>query len=159
MVYKIFFGNLQKYILLTMNILKYSIPFLILGSLLVCCATYTPKKVTTHKEEPVVIANDSLAYEITIIDIGFNLYLNSIAKPVGFYSQSYLENRNIFYVTEWNNRVRNPQQYNRNIYENIIDYQSNIDYGYDVNYKLFNYFEFAQQKYQMNLGVSGKFNR
>ncbi len=142
-----------------MNILKYIFTFLILGNLVTSCATYTPKKATTVKEEPVVIANDSLAYEITIIDIGFNLYLNTIAKPVGFYSQSYLENRNIFYVTEWNNRVRNPTQYNPNIYENIIDYQSNINYGYDVNYKLFNYFEFAQQKYKMNLGVSGKFNR
>ena len=142
-----------------MSILKYIFTFLILGNLVASCATYTSPKKTTVKEEPVVIANDSLAYEITIIDIGFNLYLNTIAKPVGFYSQSYLENRNIFYVTEWNNRVRNPTQYNRNIYENTIDYQSNIDYGYEVNYKLFNYFEFAQQKYNINLGVSGKFNR
>ena len=85
--------------------------------------------------------------------------LNTIAKPEGYYSQDYLESRNTFYVTEWNNRVRSPLQYNRNIYENIIDYQSNVDYGYDVNYKLFNYFEFAQQKYKMSLGTSGKYTR
>ena len=28
---------------------------------------------------------------------------------------------------------------------------ANIDYGMDVNYKLFNYFQFAQQKYKMRL--------
>ena len=142
-----------------MSILKQTSSVLFLGILLATCATPTPKKATTPKEESVIIANDSLEYEIAIIDIGFNLYLNTIAKPEGYYSQDYLESRNTFYVTEWNNRVRSPLQYNRNIYENIIDYQSNVDYGYDVNYKLFNYFEFAQQKYKMSLGTSGKYTR
>lgn len=105
------------------------------------------------KEEPVVIANDSLEYEITIIDIGFNLFLNSVAHPEGYYSQEYLETKNQFFVTNWNIRVRNPLQYNSSIYENVIDYQPNVDYGYEVNYKLFNYFMFAQQKYKMRLGA------
>ena len=63
-----------------------------------------------------------------------------------------MEVGNIAWVTTWNMRAQNPLQYNPNIYENIIDYQPNIDYGYEVNYKLFNYFLFAQQKYRMNLG-------
>ena len=91
--------------------------------------------------------------EITIIDIGFNNYLNTIAQPVGFYSQSYMEARNRVFVNTWNTRARNPLKYHPNIYENIIDYQPSIDYGYDVNYKLFNYFLFAQRKYKMSLGV------
>ncbi len=115
------------------------------------CGSSPIKNNNSQKEEPVVIANDSLQYEIIIIDIGFNLYLNTIAKPVGFYSQNYLENKNRFYVNAWNYRVRNPQAYNPNIYENVIDYDLNTDYGYDVNYKLFNYFEFAQRKYKMRL--------
>jgi len=45
------------------------------------------------------------------------------------------------------------------VYENSIDYQANTDYGYDVNYKLFNYFLFAQQKYRMNLGGGFRVNR
>ena len=59
--------------------------------------------------------------------------------------------KNRLYVFEWNQRVRNPSVFNPNVYENLIDYQPHIDYGYDVNYKLFNYFEFAQQKYSMRL--------
>lgn len=128
--------------------------FLIAGILIFSCGT--PKKtVTTAKdqqEKPVRIANDSLEYEIIIMDIGFNNYLNSIAKPMSFYSQEYLETRNRIYVTEWNMRAANSLQYDPSIYENIIDYQPHINYGLEVNYKLFNYFQFAQRKYKMRLG-------
>lgn len=115
------------------------------------CSSSPIKNSSSSKEEPVVIKNDSLEYEIIIIDPGFNYYLNAIAKPVGFYTKSYLENRNRVYVPIWNSRVNNPNNFNPNIYENQIDYSNNIDYGYDVNYKLFNYFEFAQRKYRINL--------
>jgi len=106
----------------------------------------------SQKEKPVRIANDSLEYEIIIIDIGFNFYLESIAKPMSYYSQSFLETRNKIYVTEWNNRARNLTRYNANIYENVIDYQLHIDYGLEVNYKLYQYFQFAQKKYKIRLG-------
>lgn len=111
--------------------------------------TYITNKTT--QEQPVIIANDSLEYQIIIIEQGFNLYLNTIAKPVGFYSQNYLENKNTFYVNAWNNRVNTPFTYNPNIYENLIDYNTNVNYGYDVNYKLYNYFQFAERKYAMRL--------
>jgi len=114
---------------------------------------------TTEKEEPVVIANDSLEYEIIIIDPGFTYFLNAVAQPEGFYSQNYLEARNRVWVINWNQRFLNPSQFNANIYENRIDYQQNIDYGYEVNYKLFNYFLFAQQKYNMDLGGGFRPNR
>ena len=124
------------------------------GFLIVGCGTQN-KAVTTSdgvvKEEPVRIANDSLEYEVIIFDIGFNTYLNTIARPMSFYSNDYLKTRNSIYVIEWNNRARNPSRYSYNIYENIIDYQSNIDYGLEVNYKLFWYFQFAQRKYNMRL--------
>ncbi|TYP99464.1 hypothetical protein C7447_10160 [Tenacibaculum adriaticum] len=134
-----------------MKNLRYIVTIGIISLLVWSCGS-SPKAINNDvKEEPVVIANDSLEYEIIIFDIGFNNYLNTIAKPEGFYSQNYLENKNRFYVPEWNSRVRNPSRFNPNIYENIIDYDPNIDYGYDVNYKLFNYFEFAQRKYRMRL--------
>jgi hypothetical protein len=116
------------------------------------CGSSPIKKDISQKEKPVIIANDSLEYQIIIFDIGFNTFLNSVAQPESYYSQNYLEIRNRTWVLSWNNRVMNPGSFDNNIYENIIDYQANIDYGYEVNYKLFNYFLFAQQKYRMNLG-------
>ena len=135
-----------------MKLLKQLIILISFGFLIYACGSSPIKKSNIQKEEPVVIANDSLEYQIIIIDLGFTSFLNSVAQPEGYYSQNYLEARNRVWVLEWNNRVRNPHQFNSNVYENIIDYQHNIDYGYDVNYKLFNYFLFAQQKYKMKLG-------
>lgn len=128
-----------------------------LGYIYVFCICFiiiscgSPIKNIHTKEEPVVIKNDSLEYEIIIIDQGFTTYLHTVAKPIGYYSQNYLENKNRIYVTIWNYRASNPMSFNANIYENKIDYSSNVDYGYDVNYKLYNYFEFAQRKYKMRL--------
>ncbi|QXP72690.1 hypothetical protein H0I31_03040 [Tenacibaculum sp. AHE15PA] len=134
-----------------MKTLKYFSTVIILIISFYACGSSSIKNKTTVKEAPVVIKNDSLEYEITIIDIGFTTYLNTIARPPGFHSQFYLENKNRLYVSVWNSRVNNPFNFNTNIYENIIDYNQNVNYGYDVNYKLFNYFEFAQRKYRMTL--------
>jgi hypothetical protein len=142
-----------------MKLLKQLVLLFIVGIFFWACGSSNINKKNIEKEEPVVIANDSLEYEITIIDIGFTYFLNAIAKPEGFYSQEYLEARNRIWVQEWNNRSRNSLQFNPSIYENVIDYQINTDYGYAVNYKLFNYFLFAQQKYKMNLGGGFRSNR
>ncbi len=124
---------------------------LLIFSIFNCKSVGKKINVSNSEEEPVVIKNDSLEYEIIIIDSGFNSYLISVAKPNEFYSQSYLEVQNRFYVPVWNSRVNNPSRFNPNIYGNIIEYDPHIDYGYDVNFKLFNYFEFAQKKYRMKL--------
>ncbi len=105
------------------------------------------------KEDIVTIANDDIEYEITIIEPGFNAWLRSIARPKGYYSQKYMETHNWNFVQEWNNRVLNPQQFNPSIYELQIDYQPHIDYGYDVNYKLFNYFIYFQLTYNQQLST------
>lgn len=128
-------------------------------TLIVYACGSSPIKNEVNKEKPVVIANDSLEYEIIIIDIGFNQYLNGVALPRGYYSQKYMESRNFAWVITWNQRAQNPTRHNPNIYENIINYEAQIDYGYEVNYLLFNYFLFAQQKYNMNLGGGFRPNR
>ncbi len=101
--------------------------------------------------DTIKITSDKTEYEIIIIEPGFNAWLNTTARPEGFYNQTYLENKNIFYVQAWNNRVLQPQRYNSNLYEMQIDYRQNIDYGYELNYKLYNYFIYFQNKYNQNL--------
>jgi len=116
-------------------------------SLLTSCASQKNTK-KASKEKPVRIANEELEYEIIIFDIGFESYLRTIAKPEGYYSESYLENKNKFYVNTWNTRALNPLNYDSSIYENTIDYSSDIHYGLEVNYKLYNYFKFVEYKYK-----------
>ena len=98
------------------------------------------------------IANEKLEYEIIIIDAGFNSWLNSTAKPRNFYSQNYLETRNKIWVNEWNTRTMEPNRFNQNLYEMRIDYKPYIDYGYEVNYMLFNYLTFFQITNNVKLG-------
>ncbi|NNE02430.1 MAG: hypothetical protein HKN52_04625 [Eudoraea sp.] len=107
---------------------------------------------TQKKGDTVEIANAESNYEIIIIEPGFNVWLQSVARPEGYYSQSFLENRNRFYVIEWNNRVLNPARYDPQLYELQINYEPSVDYGYEVNYKLFNYFIYFQRKYNQRLG-------
>ncbi|WP_136480641.1 DUF6146 family protein [Cognatitamlana onchidii] len=102
--------------------------------------------------DTVVIENEKLEYEIIIIEPGFNYWVNAIARPRGYYSQGFLENRNRLMVMEWNQRVLQPQLFNRNLYELQIDYQPTIDYGYEVNYLLYNYFIYFQLTYNQRLG-------
>ena len=102
--------------------------------------------------DTVAISNAESNYEIIIIEPGFNTWLQSIARPEGYYSQSFLETRNKFYVVEWNNRVLDPIRFDPQLYELQINYEPFVDYGYEVNYKLYNYFIFFQRKYNQRLG-------
>lgn len=86
-----------------------------------------------------------------IIDGGFTSWLNGQSKPRGYYTESYLENRNKIYVNEWNNRARQPQRFDPNLYEMQINYDSNIHYGYEVNYLIYNYMIYFQITYKQQL--------
>ncbi|WP_374172304.1 DUF6146 family protein [Flavobacterium tructae] len=108
-------------------------------------------KSTAAVNDTVRIANDSLEYEVIIIDNGFSTWLASRALPRNYYSLSYLENKNNLYVTEWNNRVLQPQRYSPNLYEMRIDYQPTIHYGYEVNYLIYNYMIYFQNTYKQKL--------
>lgn len=109
------------------------------------------KEISSVEKDTVRIANDDLEYEITIIEPGFNTWLLSTAKPEGYYSQQYLETKNQIFVSEWNSRVLQPHRYSPSLYEMRIDYQPNIDYGYEVNYKLYNYFIYFQTTHKQQL--------
>lgn len=134
---------------------------MILLLVIVACSTVSKNTVTANTpvhtpkvavNDTVRIANDSLEYEVIIIDNGFNTWLASTALPRNYYSLTYLENKNYLYVTEWNNRVLQPQRYSPNLYEMTIDYRPNIHYGYEVNYLIYNYMIYFQNTYKQKLG-------
>jgi hypothetical protein len=108
-------------------------------------------KAIATQNDTVRIANDELEYEVIIIDIGFSTWLASRAFPRGYHSQSYLENKNRLWINEWNNRVLQPFRYNPNLYEMTIAYDPNIDYGYEVNYLIYNYLVYFQNTYKQKL--------
>lgn len=99
-----------------------------------------------QKNDTLRIANDSLQYEIIIIEPGFDSWLVS-QPPRGYYGQSFLETKNRMFVSEYNNRVMHPERYSRNLYSERINYDPSVDYGYEVNYLLYNYFLYFQQHF------------
>lgn len=129
--------------------------FLVLFVVIACSTQKTnvaaSKKPATSVNDTVRIANDELEYEVIIIDSGFSTWLATMALPRNYYSQSYLENKNRQYVQEWNSRVLQPQRYNPNLYEMRIDYDPTINYGYEVNYLIYNYMIYFQNTYKQKL--------
>jgi len=104
------------------------------------------------ESDTIHISNEKIEYDVMIIDGGFSSWFNSVAKPRNYYSQSYLEARNRIWVLEWNRRAMQPMQYNPNLYEMTINYESNIDYGYEVNYMIYNYLVYFQLTKKQQLG-------
>jgi len=102
------------------------------------------------KKDTIRIANDSLEYEVIIIEPGFDSWL-ATAIPRSYYSLTFLENKNYFFVTEYNRRVLDVHRYNPYLYEMRIDYDPNIHYGLEVNYLLYNYFIYFQNRYKQKL--------
>ncbi|WP_046744695.1 DUF6146 family protein [Kordia zhangzhouensis] len=128
------------------------------GSIVYSCTGQ--RKTITKKSDDITkisdtirIVNEELEYEIIIFEPGFSAWMQSYARPRQYYSQNFLETRNRVYVTEWNQRVIQPSRYNNSLYQQEINYQPNVDYGYEVNYQLYYYFVFFQQKYDQKLAV------
>lgn len=138
--------------------MKYLFYILFLGVVIYSCSSPRDRQMqdtaaVAAQGDTVRIANDSLEYEILIIDPGFSYFLNAVAQPEGYHSLDYLENKNQFLVADYNARVRQPYRYDPNIYEMEINYDPKIDYGYEVNYKLYNYFVYLSRKYNQRFSV------
>ena len=123
---------------------------------LIACSVSQEKKSFDNKpkleSDTIRISNEEIEYEVLIIDIGFPSWFNSYAKPRNYYSQSYLESRNRIWILEWNRRAMLPLQYNPNLYEMTINYDSTTNYGYEVNYMIYNYLVYFQLTNNQKLG-------
>ncbi len=130
--------------------IKYGLYILLFLSFVCCTQTIKPIVERSSTEKPVRIANDSLSYEVIVFDQGFNLFLDATAQPKGFHSLFFLENQNQNKITTYNIRANQPSKFG-SLYPQPIDYNSLISYGYEVNYLLFNYLLFFEQKYYQSL--------
>ena len=138
--------------------MKKIIPFIVLIALIASCKSYNNNQTINNGNDSNLVENDTVSissdetdYEIIIIEPGFNMWLISTARPRGFHSQEWLESRNAILVQSWNQRNLQPQMFDPSLYELRIDYDTRTDYGYDVNYKLYNYFLYFQLKYNQRL--------
>ncbi len=128
---------------------RYIIPALLVTALMVSCKPVQklagppkPQKIEFNHAD-----QDSTEYELTIIDPGFETWLAANRKPIWYYTKDYLATWNYQYVVAWNQRVRDPmsQRNADNPFIMEIDYRPGIDYGLELNYKLYQYFRYVEE--------------
>ena len=100
--------------------------------------------------DTIKIVNEELEYEIIIYELGFDSWLVT-QQPIWYYTNENLSAKNYRLVVEWNQRVLQPFKYNPSLYEQSINYEPTVDYGIEVNYLLYMYFQYFQQKYNQKL--------
>ena len=105
-------------------------------------------------QEDTTSVKDSTEYELVVLDPGFESYL-ATQLPPNYHSQQYYESWNQQYVTEWNYRHDNPMRYG-DFYETRISYDPQKDYGLQLNYRLYYYFQFIKDKYGIVLIDRGR---
>ncbi len=93
--------------------------------------------------------NEDGEWDIIVFDSQYDYFLNAIAKPMNYYSESYLKNRNTFLVSEWNSYYYSGRY--RNIIESAIEYDPNENYGMKFEYKLYQVFAYVNWKYRLRL--------
>lgn len=98
--------------------------------------------------------NDEGEWDLDVIDTQYDYFLNAVAKPMSFYTESYLKSKNALLVSEWNALYLSGRY--KNIIESSIDYNPNENYGLKFEYKLYQVFAYVHWKYGLKLnGLSG----
>lgn len=108
-------------------------------------------KIEENKEE--VAAKDSLEYELIVFDPKFETWYMIQNAPAKYRSQEYYENWNRQYVSAWNHN--STQTGKRSFFEPIVGYQSNVDYGFELNHKLFYFFQYVEHILKIQIMPGG----
>ncbi len=94
---------------------------------------------------------DSTEYILIVDEFGFNSWMITNSKRIWYYSQEYYKAWNKIYVKEFNWRVLKGADHPFN---ELIYYDFAIDYGIELDYRLYWYFIFIQKKYDVSLFTS-----
>lgn len=88
-------------------------------------------------------------YELIIIDSGFDRWFSINRRPVNYHTLSFYEQQNARYARAWNEKVDQQGRYRTANYpfENRIDYNQSTDYGLELNYQLYYYFQYIEDMY------------
>ena len=116
---------------------------------LVAWACSPAKQAAQSSATLAVKSQDSTEYEIIIIDPNFDQwYLKNYNLAVDR-SNDYYHAKNLFAVSNWNYYYHTGQY--PKVVENYLDYRPDIDYGMEVNRKLYWYFKYVTETYGIKL--------
>ncbi|MDN5216071.1 DUF6146 family protein [Fulvivirgaceae bacterium BMA12] len=125
------------------KVLSFSVLIFLMG-----CAGGAPSRILVKGSNIIdPKPEDEVEYQLIVDDPGYETWLITNARPIGYYSLSYYEAKNRIYVTDWNAKVVSLSSRRNSPFTEQINYDFNTDYGLELNYRLFNYFKFIHQRY------------
>lgn len=98
---------------------------------------------------------DTVEYELLILDPGFDRWFLRVSQPITFYEQSYLESWNRQLVLQWNSYIGRSRRLDC-VPQTYLNYDQRIDYGKELNYKLFYYFRYMHERCRIFDQVPGR---
>ncbi len=104
---------------------------------------------TGSSDKQLSIKSDSTEYEITITDPEFDHWYLLNFSPAKDYSNEYYRCKNQVAVSNWNNYFTRNRYHS--VIENYIYYDYCVDYGIEVNRKLYWYFKYVEDSFKIRL--------
>ena len=102
---------------------------------------------------PDTAVEEETEYVLMVIEPGYEAYLVS-QLPMEYYPESYYKTWNQQYATEWNIRYLTGPR--RELFRNEINYDPMTDYGLELEYHLYYFFRFFEDKYGITLVYRGR---
>ena len=125
-----------------------------LGIILLIAACSTQKGLVTVKSiNGESSVEDSLEYDLETFDGRFETWYEMHNSPAMYRSQQYYENWNRQYVSAWNYNAMGGRR--NSFFEPIIGYEYTVDYGFELNHKLFYYFQYVEQVLKIQIMPGG----
>jgi hypothetical protein len=122
---------------------------------LACSTQKGVVKIEENKDEMVAF-EDSTEYQLETFDAKFKTWYALHNNPSQYRSQQYYENWNRQYVNAWNYNSTQPGK--SSFFEPIVGYEPNIDYGFELNHKLFYYFQYVERVLKIEIMPGGPQN-
>ncbi len=127
--------------------MKNVIAFLIIFGFIWSCSS-TSKSPTENQNTSISTqkkTDSTEEWEITVFDTEYETFVATRAQPKSMFTESSLKSRNQILVTEWNSRFYS--NVNPSFYEVAIDYDPKENYGFDFEYRLYQFFAYCNWKY------------
>jgi len=125
-----------------------------IGIMVVVVACSTQKRITKTATRTIEVeTDDSLEYELETFDSKFESWYLMHNSPAEYRSKSYYESWNRQYVSAWNSNA--IQHKRKSFFESIIGYDPTIDYGFELNHKLFYYFQYVENILKISIMPGG----
>ena len=120
----------------------------ILGIIFVACillgCTTSNRMLKVQDENLIDITQNEEEYSLIVLDPGFDTWFITTWSPAKDRSKEYYALWNQRYVTEWNYKAARP--HSSKFFDSMIHYDPTLDYGMDIERKLYYYFRWVDTK-------------